>query len=131
MTRHCEDIKRFQQKISNLTHALNDTDSVTESSTLREERRRVRKAYKVSKKQWEEDWWLEIVNEASEAARRGDTRKLYTTLKRIGIKDSSTIEDEHFTPQEYKAHFQKVSENRFERGVEEILVTAKNSNEDR
>ena len=40
------------------------------------------------------------------------------------MKDASSIEDEFFSPEEFKEHFSKVSEDWFERPVNEILNTA-------
>ena len=65
-----------------------------------------------------------MVENAKEAEQTGNIRKLYQTLRRIGVKDASSIEDEFFSPEEFKEHFSKVSEDRFERPVNEILNTA-------
>ena len=66
-----------------------------------------------------------MVEDAKAAERVGDIRKLYSALKKIGIKDSTTIEEEYFKPGEFREHFQKVSDQRFEREIHEIKETAK------
>ena len=94
-----------------------------EQLTAREERKTVRKDYKKAKKRWEEEWWMEIVEDARKAELQGDIGTLYKTLKRIGIRDNCTFEDETFSPEEFRSHFMKVSENRYERGRDEIVKT--------
>ena len=91
----------------------------------RQNRKETRNRFKADKERWEEEWWLKVVEDAKAAERAGDIRKLYSALKRIGIKDSTTIEEEYFTPDEFREHFQKVSDQRFEREIHEIKETAK------
>ena len=58
---------------------------------------------------------MEFVEDARKAELQGDIGTLYKTLKRIGIRDNCTIEDETFSPEEFRSHFMKVSENGYER----------------
>ena len=115
---HLEEIDNFQNLISQLTQEMNNN-----ILTAREERKTVRKDYKKAKKRWEEEWWMEIVEDARKAELQGDIGTLYKTLKRIGIRDNCTFEDETFSPEEFRSHFMKVSENRYERGRDEIVKT--------
>ena len=80
--------------------------------------------FQEKKTEWEESWWLTLVQEIKSAEGSGDTRRKYQTLREIGIKDLRVIEEEHFTADEYRAHFMKVSERRYERTAEEIRETA-------
>ena len=47
---------------------------------------------------------------------------MYKILRDIGVRDvnKEVMREEFFTPNEYKAHFEKVAKDRFERTVEEI-----------
>lgn len=69
-----EEIEDFQERITNLTKRLKRCND----SAAREARRWVRKSIKVT---WEEEWWLEIIDEAKPAERFGDIKKLYSTLR--------------------------------------------------
>ena len=115
---HLEEIGNFQNLITRLTQEMNNN-----IPTATEERKTVRKDYKKAKKRWEEEWWMEIVEDARKAELQGDIGTLYKTLKRIGIRDNCTFEDETFSPEEFRSHFMKVSENRYERGRDEIVRT--------
>ena len=42
----------------------------------------------------------------------------------MGCKDLRIFEEEHFSPDEFREHFMKVSENRFEREISKIMETA-------
>ena len=90
-------------------------------------KRRSKEENKESQTFLEEEWWLSIVEEAKDAERKGNIRKLYLTLRKIGIKDASSIEDEFVSPEQFESHFSKVWENRFERPYEEVLATAENT----
>ena len=56
------------------------------------------------------------------AEQKYDCKKMYRILRDIGVKDvnKEVMIEEFFTPNEYKAHFEKVSKDWFERTVEEI-----------
>ena len=68
----------------------------------------------MSKATWEEECGLEIIDEAKSAERCGDIRKLYSTLRKIGVKNTET---EFFGPDESKKHFENVSADRYENPI--------------
>ena len=82
-----------------------------------------KKSIREKKKKWEEDFWLLPVDEVKEAERRGDIRTMYKKLRDIGFRDLKTIEEEKSTPEQFRNQFKAVSENRFERRVEELMTT--------
>ena len=67
---------------------------------------------------------ISYVDEAKEAETHGDTRALYKTLRSLGVKDQGVIEEKFFSPEEYRGHFMKVSAERYERAIHELLTTA-------
>ena len=124
MDTHNEEIKSFQMRISQVTRAIETAEGLVERTEKILARKNIRKEYKKEKKRWEHDWWLNFVEEVKEAEQRGDTRKMYKTLKKLGCKDLRIFEEEHFSPDEFREHFMKASENRFEREISEIMETA-------
>ena len=110
---HLNEMEEHKRQISELTRRIEASSGTGRLSQWKEERRRTRRQIKKNKKRWEESWWLRIVQEAKSAEGAGDTRKLYQTLRRIGVKDTQTIEDEFFSPEEYRAHFMAVSKHRY------------------
>ena len=124
MDTHNEEIKSFQMRISQVTRAIETAEGLVETTEKTLARKNIRKEYKKEKKKWEHDWWLNFMEEVKEAEQRGDTRKMYKTLKKMGCKDLRIFEEEHFSPDEFREHFMKVSENRFEREISEIMETA-------
>ena len=121
---HLNEMEEHKRRISELTRRIEASSGTGRLSQWKEERRRTRRQIKKDKKRWKESWWLRIVQEAKSAEGAGDTRKLYQTLRRIGVKDTQTIEDEFFSPEEYRAHFMAVSKHRYEREPEDIEATA-------
>ena len=70
---------------------------------------------------------MQRVDEAKEAETHGDTRALYKTLRSLVFKDQGVIEEEFFSPEEYRGHFMEVSAERYERTIHELLTTAANT----
>ncbi|XP_063711602.1 uncharacterized protein LOC134839904 [Symsagittifera roscoffensis] len=124
MDTHNEEIKSFQMRISQVTRAIETAEGLVERTEKILARKNIRKEYKKEKRRWELDWWLNFVEEVKEAEQRGDTRQMYKTLKKLGCKDLRIFEEKHFSPDEFREHFMKVSENRFEREISEIMETA-------
>ena len=62
------------------------------------------------------------IKDCKEAEKEKNTGKLYNLLKEMGVKDMNkgTMQEEFFTPEEYRRHFDKESTDRFERTMEEI-----------
>ena len=87
----------------------------------REEVRRTRREYQKLKRRWEKDYWEERIQEARDAQDRNDIGAMYKVLRKLGMRDSKAARAaEHFSPEEYKQHFEKVSQEKYERTPEEI-----------
>ena len=82
----------------------------------------MRKKFKEYKKQLENEWWERKIDECKAAEQKHDSRNMYKILKDIGVRDVNreVMREEFFTPSEYKAHFEKVSMDRFEKTVAEV-----------
>ena len=121
---HEQDIEDYQKRISDLTKRIEREHNPQVKELIKDERKRARKEYKKAKLAWENEFWMTIVDECKEAERKNNSRTLYKTLRQIGLKDTRTIEDEFFTPEEYRSHFMKVSERRNERELEDLMKLA-------
>ena len=87
----------------------------------REEVRRHRSAFKKHQRQWENQFWDTIIEEAKDASERNDWGKMYKTLKKLGLRDDKrSAPSEQFSAEELKTHFEKVSKERSEHTSEEI-----------
>ena len=64
-------------------------------------------------------WWEKKIQECKEAEEEKNTGKLYKLVKVIEVKNMSkgTMQEEFFTPDEYRRHFEKVSKDRYERTI--------------
>ena len=73
-------------------------------------------------RQWEKDWWENIIKECQEAGEKGDSGTLYKTLKKLGTRGFKTApETTTITKEEFKDHFQRISKDRFENDPEIIF----------
>ena len=81
----------------------------------RKELRIARRIYKKTKKQWEKEYWDKILEEAAEARDKNDMGKMFKLLRKLGTRDGKrTRPSEHFSVEEYKSQFEKVSQERQE-----------------
>ena len=81
----------------------------------RKELRIARRIYKKAKKQWEKEYWDEILEEAAEARDKNDMGKMFKLLRKPGMRDGKiTKPSEHFSVEEYRSHFEKVTQERQE-----------------
>ena len=86
-----------------------------EKARNRKELQIARRTYKKAKKQWEKEYWDKILEEAAEARDKNDMGKMFKLLRKLGMRDGKTTRpDEHFSVEEYKIHFEKVSQERQE-----------------
>ena len=108
------EVKAHQRAITELTSAIAEGDA-----TARERIKELRNTFRAQKKQWEGSWLLRIVEKAKEAEQAGDARQLYQTLRQIRVKKMNIVEEEQFSPDDYRNFFKRVSENRYERSIEE------------
>ena len=90
---------------------------------LEEARRRVteaRREMKIRLRELERAWWDEIIQRCEEASQRGDIGEMYSALKSLGDRKKKAAEGHNITTADFKEHFQQVSQDRYERGAEEI-----------
>ena len=91
---------------------------ITES---REEVKNSRKEIKRETRRWETEWWQKIIEDCKNAGERNDTGEVYRNLKKLGQRERKTATvSTNLTKEDFKTHFQKVSEKRFENLPEEI-----------
>ena len=93
---HLEELEEHKKRISRLTRTIEGCEPAA-INHWKEARKSARRQMKKDKKVWEETWWLRVVEEAKTAEGTGNTRKMYQTLRRIGVKDTQNIEEEIFT----------------------------------
>ena len=87
-----------------------ETRQSTEYMNTREEVRRHRSAFKKHQRQWENQYWDTIIEEAKDASERNDWRKMYKTLKKLRLRDDNrSAPSEQFSAEEFKTEFEKVS----------------------
>ena len=76
-------------------------------------------------REWEKDWWNDIIGECEEAGQRGDTGAVYRKLKELGTRGMTKAPDTtNITKEQFKEHFQKISRDRFENDPEELEAAA-------
>ena len=98
-----------------------ETRQSTEYMNTREEVRRHRSAFKMHQRQWENQYWDTVIEEAKDASERNDWGKMYKTLKKLGLRDDKrSAPSEQFSAEEFKTHFEKVSKERSEHSSEEM-----------
>ena len=111
-----EEAIRLRGVISEKTQKMRETEQQRGNiEEAREELRVARRVYKKRKKQWEKEYWDRILKDAAEARDRNDMGKMFKLLRKLGMRDCKvTRPTEHFSVEEYKSHFEKVSQNRQE-----------------
>ena len=62
----------------------------------------------------ERDWWRERIEECENACNSGRMGEMYKILKEIGRKEWKAPPSVGITVEEFKEHFEKVSEMRYE-----------------
>ena len=119
---HEEEIAQYKKGIMEYSRKIARVGNANDKERLIYKRRKLRKRFKESKNQWENEWWERKIDECKAAEQKYDCKKMYKILRDIGVRDvnKKVMREEFFTPNEYKAHFEKVSKDRFERTVEEI-----------
>ena len=88
-----------------------------------EELKEARKAMKRDLRDWEKEWWEDIISRCKEAGERGDAGTMYKTLKELGVRDwKGPVKTTNITTNQFKEHFEKVSKDKFENLPEEIEI---------
>jgi len=107
---------RLRGAISDKTQKMREADKQRGNvEEARKELRIARRIYKKTKKQWEKEYWDEILEEAAEARDKNDMGKMFKLLRKLGMRDGKiTKPSEHFSVEEYKSHFEKVTQERQE-----------------
>ena len=105
----------YSRKIARVRNA-------NERRRLIDKRRKLRKKFKEYKKHWENERWERKIDECKTAEQKHGSRNMHKILKEIGVRNvnKEVMREEFFTPSEYKAHFEKVSMDRFEKTVAEV-----------
>ena len=124
-----DEIKEMRTRISNAVINRNrimeqgvrsdlDADLLTE---YREELKDARKVLKKSSRRWEKEYWDSILTECEKAGERGDSGTVYRKLKDIGKRGTKLARiSTKITSEEFRNHFMKVSETRFENEPDDI-----------
>ena len=111
-------ITRSNTALENVNDNNQNIDEITDS---RDELKQSRKNLKRKTREWEN-----IINECKDAGERGDSGKMFKTLKKLGTKnikkDTNTT---NINTNQFREHFKKVSCERFENTPEEIDETVR------
>ena len=92
-----------------------------ERERVKNELKEARKTWKRTVTNWEKEWWNERLGECENAAGRGDMGTVYKNLKVLGTRGVKKVAAETtLTKEEFREHFKKVSEERFENLPEEL-----------
>ena len=107
---------RLREAISEKTQKMRETEKQKGNvEKARKELRIARRIYRKAKKQWEKEYWDKILEEAAEARDKNDMGKMFKLLRKLGMRDGKiTRPGEYFSVEEYKSHFEKVSQERQE-----------------
>ena len=112
----------LKEKKRNNTDEENIAENVDER--LRnsiEELKRARTDLKRKTRQWEIEWWQNIIDACEDASNRGDMGTVYKTLKQLGMRGIKTAPNTTtLTRDDFKKQFKEISENRFENSPEDI-----------
>ena len=125
-----EELQRMRSRLTaaiNLRNELvarsrNNVDDLNlQVAAAKVELKESRKDLSRTVRNWEKEWWLEIINECQEAGERGETGTVYKLLKRLGQRgERQAPTSTTLTKEDFQKHFMKVSEDRFENTPEDI-----------
>ena len=88
---------------------------------VRAELKRVRKAWTKELRRWEKEWWDGELTRCENAAGRGDLGGVYKSLRTLGGRGVKKVDTgTTITKEEFRGHFKRVSEERFENVPEEV-----------
>ena len=125
-----EELQRMKSRIAGAvternriaeTARRNGEEMDGEMERARETLREARREMKRETRRWETEWWEDRIRECQEAEGRGDSGKMYKVLKDLGRRDwKGPTDSTTITKEEFREHFKKVSEERFENTPDEI-----------
>ena len=108
-------------------------DLERELEEAKEELKTARKDLKKKSRDWENEWWENIIVECREAGERGDSGTVYRTLRDLGKRGMTKATDTtNLTTAQFKDHFSSISKDRFENPpheIEEIVNQVKDISE--
>ena len=78
-------------------------------------------------KEWESEWWDQLLTNCEEAMQRQDVGEMYSILKQLGLRDNAVPSSEATTisAETFKEHFERVQEQRNENNLGEMLQARK------
>ena len=79
-----------------------------------EDLQRARRIMRTHLREWETEWWEEIIGECVEASDKNDAGGMYRALRKLGTRGNKAPNSSTITTEDFKAHFERVSETRFE-----------------
>ena len=83
----------------------------------------IRKRYKTSLKKWENDWWLQMIDECQDANNRGNIGIMYQCLRKLKGRGRKKAPNSNvFTSEDFKQHLSSVSKDRYE--TEPLVIEA-------
>ena len=89
----------------------------------RDNLRKARAKMKGKLKELEREWWDKILDECQQANIKGDMGTMYRTLRQLGGRDRKPDTGTTLTTDEFKAHFEGVSKNRYEISPQLLMDT--------
>ena len=66
----------------------------------------------------EGEWRDDIIQRCEEANQRGDIGGMYSSLKRLVVRNKEAAEGHNITTSDFKKPFQQVPQDRYERGAD-------------
>ena len=75
---------------------------------------------KIRLRQWEKEWWEDIITQCETACQQGRMGEMYRILRKLGTRGNPTQNANQITAADFKEHFSSVSEKRNEREPEQI-----------
>ena len=121
---HEDKLKNLHDTINGLVMQRNEVvawrSSISRYCHCRNNLREARRAMKRRLRQLELNWWQQIIDECTAAAERGDLGTVYKTPRNLGTRDSKPKTNTTITADEFRTHFMKVSQDRYENDPGEL-----------
>ena len=106
------------------TEADEREDITRELNECKDALKEARKDLKRKSKEWETEWWEDIIQSAKEASERNDSGSMYKKLRELGKRgQTKATNTTNITKEQFKEHFKRISKDRFENTPEEMEET--------
>ena len=127
-----EEINQMRSRITNALDRRNEImerngrgdvniDDATELNNAKEELKTARKDLTRKTRQWENEWWENVITECKSAADRGDLGTVYKTLRKLGQRGKTRAPNTTIlTNADFREQFKSISETRFENDPDDI-----------